>query len=146
MKIIRINTDNSVDVLEYPDVRLDKVMDELCEMLGENCEIAEHVMPHRLYDVLKASPKPTINKGEAVSMLVDEDGFRHMLPINLIGSWLYESDLHGSPIVGNVLIIGEYLKPGIGLEFSGLSNENFHHLYEEFKKLSEKAGVKKNVV
>ena len=42
-------------------------------------------------------------------MLVDEEFYFHCdeTKLNKIASWLYETDRHGYPILGNALIIGE---------------------------------------
>ena len=45
--------------------------------------------------------------GECVSMLIDEEGRLKPNRANLIGSYLYEYDKHGCPILGNILFIGE---------------------------------------
>lgn len=38
-------------------------------------------------------------------MLVNESGLLLDLDLNTIGSWLYGTDRHGQPIVGNVMIM-----------------------------------------
>ena len=140
MKIIRIKTDNTVDVFQYPDKK--NCREELAAlrmMIGDSCELAEHVRPKRLYEYLNGCLEPTKFKGEAVSMLVDEEGYYHDLPVNLIGSWLYQSDIHGNPIVGDVMIIGEFFDKGGDISFCGLSEYNFSRLYDHFQMLAEKA-------
>ena len=37
-------------------------------------------------------------------MLVDEDGHFKNLPLNSLGSWMYDMPRHGSPILGDVLL------------------------------------------
>ena len=53
-------------------------------------------------------------------MIVNEEGLLKRLPINVVGSHLYETDKHGYPIVGNIVIMKEGLRNGepdiIGLE------------------------------
>ena len=39
-----------------------------------------------------------------VIMLVDEDGHFKNLPLNRLGSWMYDMPRHGSPILGDVLL------------------------------------------
>ena len=61
-------------------------------------------------------------------MIVNEEGLLLGLPVNLLGSILYESFRHGNPIVGNMVIpplyrVGRLLALAIGLsnfELSGL--------------------------
>ena len=62
---------------------------------------------------------------------------------NLIGSYLYEFDKHGCPIVGNILFIGEKMGDD-GVEFCGISEENFSLLETELKNMitAMKATVK----
>lgn len=53
---------------------------------------------------------------------------------NLIGSYLYEFDKHGCPIVGNILFIGEKMGDD-GVEFCGICEENFSLLETELKNI-----------
>ena len=39
--------------------------------------------------------------------LANEAGLLQGLPVNKLGSWLYQSHLHGHPIVGNIIILKE---------------------------------------
>lgn len=43
-------------------------------MIGNDCELYEHVMPERLYTDLKMKDRPTKIPGQCVSMLIDEEG------------------------------------------------------------------------
>ena len=36
-------------------------------------------------------------------MAIDESGLSKRLPMNPLGSWLYQTDIHGHPIVGDLL-------------------------------------------
>ena len=58
---------------------------------------------------------------EDIVMLVDEEGLFKNLPLNPVGSWLYGTDWHGAPIVGDVLILGQSEDPEA--DFVGLSLE-----------------------
>lgn len=40
-------------------------------------------------------------------MIVDEEGLLKPNFINLTGSWLYGTETHGNPIMGNILIVRE---------------------------------------
>lgn len=103
MKMIKITTGNQISVHDFPDGSISEQTKLLCKYIGPECELVEHVMPKRLYTELNAPRK----RGNCVSMLVDEDGYYHELSPNIIGSWLYETDIHGYPILGNILIVGE---------------------------------------
>lgn len=58
-----------------------------------------------------------------------------------IGCYLYETDKHGSPIMGNILFVGDTYT-GDGITFSGIEEEIFNKLYEQLKQLAWKAGAK----
>ena len=54
-----------------------------------------------------------------------------------IASWLYETDRHGYPILGNALIIGE--KYGnAGIEFCEMSEEQFNLIFPRLKDCEKK--------
>lgn len=124
MKIIKITTENEITTLEFPEGDITSVNKRLYEMIGPKCELMEHVMPSRLYKILGASNRPKKEKGSCTSILMDEEAYYHDLEVNVVGSWLYESDLHGNPILGNILVIGEYWG-GDGVEFCGMSDEQY---------------------
>lgn len=128
MKIIRVTTDNIVTVHDYPDGNFSQQNTALSELIGNGCELVEGVRPTRLYSKLKFSCQPTMNEGESVSMLVDEDGLlKDDVIINPIGSYLYGTDKHGQIIAGDVLFVGEQIA-GDGISYCGLSDMNFNRL------------------
>lgn len=45
-------------------------------------------------------------------MIVNEEGLIKELPVNLVGSILYGSHIHGSPIVGNIVIMKDGVRNG----------------------------------
>lgn len=45
-------------------------------------------------------------------MIVNEEGLIKELPVNLVGSILYGSHIHGSPIVGNIVIMKDGIRDG----------------------------------
>jgi hypothetical protein len=53
-------------------------------------------------------------------MLVNEEGLLHDLPFNVVGSFLYQTHIHGSPIAGNIILMKEGYRDGerviVGLE------------------------------
>lgn len=138
MKIIRITTDNELSVHDFPEGTYEARDAVLRNLVGPKCELLEHVMPKRLYRELGGSNRAGKEMGSCVNMLIDEEGLRHNLDINTIGSYLYETDKHGHPIVGNILIAGEVWH-GNGISFCGMSDEQFNLLYPKFEELTKKA-------
>lgn len=128
MKIIRVTTDNIVTVHDYPNGNFSQQNTALSELIGNGCELVEGVRPTRLYSKLKFSCQPTMNEGESVSMLVDEEGLlKDDVIVNPIGSYLYETDKHGQIIAGDILFVGEQIA-GDGISYCGLSDVNFNRL------------------
>ena len=73
---------------------------------------------------------------KCVSMLVDEEFlFRNGLQPNLIGCYLYETDKHRSPIMGNILFVGNAYV-GDGIEFTGIEPETFETLHKQLKNMT----------
>lgn len=124
MKIIKISTELEMSVHEFPEGSMEEQRKGLCKLIGNDCNMLEHVMARRIYTELKMSNRPSGTPGICVSMLIDEEGRLKPNRINLIGSYLYETDKHGQPIVGNILLIGEVMGND-GIEFCGISDENF---------------------
>lgn len=116
MKALKISTNDEVTIigLQKPLHRT------LQEELGGYFEI---VRPQRL-----ASP---------FCMIVDEDGLSKGLPVNQIGSLLYETDRHGSPIVGDIIIMALQSGPD-GFDITGLSNSEAAGLETMFRQMAEK--------
>lgn len=136
MKIIRITTDAETSVHDFPSGP--KTISILRELIGPRCDIVEHVMPERLYSALGGSDEIGEEAGSCVSMLVDEEGLYHDLDQNIVGSYLYETDKHGHPIVGTILIVGEKWERDRA-DFCGLSEEQFVLLYPQLENLAKKA-------
>lgn len=124
MKLIKISTDLELTVHEFPTGSYEQQNEFLRELIGNHCDIYEHVMPRRLYTNLHMQDRPTKIPGQCVSMLIDEDGrLKENMP-NLIGSYLYETDRHGCPIMGNILFVGEEWS-GDGIDFCGIEDSVF---------------------
>lgn len=138
-KMIRITVDNEMTVHDFPEGTGLEQNKKIRELIGPKCSIYEHVMPQRLYTELGAGRKCTYDYGQCANMFVDEEGYYHDLPVNVVGSWLYETDKHGYPILGTILVAGEYLSEYGEINFSGLSEEQFQTLYPKLKALTEKA-------
>lgn len=53
-------------------------------------------------------------------MLVNEEGLLHGPPLNTVGSYFYQTHIHGQPIVGNIILMKEGYRDGerdiVGLE------------------------------
>ncbi len=138
MRIIRISTDNEISIHNFPDGSYLEQNRALRELIGPYCELYEHVMPKRLYTELGASNRISRKEGSCVSMLIDEEGHYHDLDENLVGCYLYETDKHGWPIVGNILIVGE-MQSEDGIDFCGIAEDQFTMLLPKSTKLAEKA-------
>lgn len=138
MKIIRITTDNEISVHEFPEGTYTKQNEVLGNLIGPKCELIEHVMPQRLYNVIGASNTVGREPGSCANILIDEDGHYHRLPVNVVGSWMYETDKHGYPILGNILVSGETWT-GVGIDFCGLSEEQFNLIYPKLEEIVKKA-------
>lgn len=138
MKIIKITADNEISVHDFPQGDYSQQNKALRELIGPECELYEHVMPKRLYKELGGSDKVTKTKGSCVSMLIDEEGLYHDLETNMVGCFLYETDIHGAPIVGTILIVGEQWGSD-GIDFCGISENQFSLLYPKLEELTKKA-------
>lgn len=140
MKLIKISTDMKLTIHDFPEGSYLEQNKVLRSLIGRNCELYEHVMPKRLYKELGGISKIDEEPGNCVSMLIDEEGLLKKLPFNVVGSWLYETDVHGCPIVGNILIVGERWAED-GIDFCGIAEEQFKHLYPKLKELTDLTGV-----
>lgn len=134
MKIIKISVDNEISVYPFPTGTINEENHALNEMIGNYCSLYEHVMPRRLYTELGAVANVTNIDGEAVAMLVDEEGGLKENSLNIVASFLYESDRHGHPIMGNVLLVGKKWE-GSGVSFCGIADKEFADLYSKLDSL-----------
>lgn len=127
MKLIKISTDLEMTVHDFPTGSHAQQNEFLQELIGNNCRAYEHVMPKRLYTELHMQSRPTNIPGHCVSMLIDEEGRLKKNASNFIGSYLYESDRNGCPIMGNILFVGEEWSSD-GIEFCGINGSVFELL------------------
>lgn len=134
MKLIMVSTDLEVSTYEFPQGNHDKQNQALRELIGNGCELYEHVMPKRLYTELNHANRPTKKAGQCVSMLIDEEGLLKENTPNLIGCYLYETDKHRIPIMGNVLFVGEEWT-GDGVDFCGIEESVFNTLELQLKNM-----------
>ena len=116
------NMRDRVLILDYPEGTNMEQLHKFYKLIGNECEIVEVVHPKRLYTLTEEQ--------YPVMMLVDEEYLYHKTAqINPIASYLYETDVHGHPINGNVLIIG--MKKRLdGMEFCGINAEQAKELHE----------------
>lgn len=136
-KMILITPNNDVRELEYPEGK--NSWRQLQEHIGNGCDLLERVQPNRLYTEIGAGFEIKKVPGSKVSMLVDEEFLYHCdkFKLNKIASWLYETDRHGYPILGNALIIGE--KYGnAGIEFCEMSEEQFDIVFPRLEELGKR--------
>ena len=125
MKLIKISTNLELSVHEFPEGTHEKQNNKLRELIGNDCRLYEHVMPRRLYTELKMKNYTTKIPGQCVSMLIDEEGLLKERNVpNFVGSYLYETDKHGIPIMGNVLFVGEEWTSD-GIDFCGIEESVF---------------------
>lgn len=90
-KIIRVTTDNNLEIYDFFEGTVQEQNEYLCKLIGNGCSCYELVHARRFcYGV----------------MLVDDEGALKENEYNPIGSYLYGTDIHGSPIMGNVLLVG----------------------------------------
>lgn len=134
MKLIKISTDLDLTVHEFPSGGYAEENRFLRELIGNHCDIYEHVMPRRLYTQLHMKNSLTNVPGQCVSMLVDEEGALKDNEQNLIGSYLYGTDNHGDIIWGNILFIGEKWA-GDGIDFCGIEDSVLKLLEEKLNAL-----------
>ena len=101
LNIIRLTIDGKLTIHEFPEGGYGCVRTKLCDLIGNGCDMLERVKPNRLYSVFHCQSRPSRkHPGESVCMLVDEEGLLKENSVNVVGSWLYETDLHRNPIVG----------------------------------------------
>ena len=133
LMIIRVSTDNIVSVHEFPDGSHTEQNNALKELIG--CDIYEHVMPRGLYTFLGHSRD--VKSGKCVGMLVDEEGLlKTSSKINFIGTHLYFTYDMPSPIVGNILFVGEKYEDD-GIEFCDLDEDVCKRLLSQLKNIIE---------
>ena len=73
MKIIKISTELEMTIHEFPTGSYGEQNTYIRGLIGDDCELYEHVMPKRLYTELHHQNRPTKVKGQCVSMLIDEE-------------------------------------------------------------------------
>lgn len=111
MKIIRVTPDMEITEHDIPEGA--GQYKAICDLIGGGCTLYESVWPRRLYNDWGFEARPTRVQGQSITMLVDEEFIYHNLQeFNPAGSWLYETELHGNPIMGNILFAGQKWEDG----------------------------------
>ena len=72
-------------------------------------------------------------------MIVNEEGLIKELPINIVGSLMYGKPVHGSPIVGNIVIMKEGWTSE-GKDLIGLTDEEAAQITNELVAMFQRAG------
>lgn len=145
MKLIKVSTDLEMTVHDFPTGNYGEQNHFLRELIGNGCDIYEHVMPRRLYEPpFGMENTPTKTPGQCVSMLIDEEGLLKENEPNPIGCHLYGTDEHGQPIMGNVLFVGEEWGSD-GIEFCGIEDSVFEYLEQRLNHMIDAMKVDKEV-
>ena len=87
MKTLKISANNEISII---DVNFDDFR-SIQKALGGHFETVRTAKMDNYFQ------KPVI-------MLVDEDGYFKNLPLNRFGSWMYDTQRHGYPILGDVIL------------------------------------------
>ena len=93
MYTIKLDRAKRPEIVRTDTDILRSFLDTCYQLIG--CDTIEIVHPQRL-------PSP-------FAMIVDESGLYKDLPINVLGSRLYGTDIHGFPIVGTALIVKDVM-------------------------------------
>ncbi|MCC2242575.1 DUF3846 domain-containing protein [Roseburia sp. CLA-AA-H204] len=122
MKIIKVSTDLKIEECDFLKMNYQEQLKIVNNLIGNGCSTYEIVYPVRLYTELGMSNNPDIEPNKSVCMLVDEEGLSKGIDINIVGSYLYRTDLHGNPIAGNVVFAGLTRRDGV-LQISALQDD-----------------------
>ena len=72
-------------------------------------------------------------------MIVDDEGLLKQKPLNVVGSFLYETLSHGCPIVGTIVFMKEGFRNGEP-DIIGLENEDVQYLTNMFNQFFKLTG------
>lgn len=99
-KMVLVTTKNEVSVIDFP---VEKPGDYMGELRGFykaiNCDCVQEVHARFM--------RKFIDDCKGLVMVVDEEGLIAGKQMNLVGSLFYGTQFHGSPIVGDILIMTE---------------------------------------
>lgn len=115
--IIKVSIDSRVEIYDFPNGTGHDQNEYFERLIGNGCEMYELVYPKRLYE------NWGLNKAV---MLVDESGaLKISNQYNPIGGYLYGTDEHGIPIMGNILLVGLNQER---IDLCDLDNDTFRRL------------------
>ena len=86
MKIIKISTELKMSEHEFPEGTTREQNKFLYTLIGNGCDIVEHVMPKRLYTELKMPSTPTKKSGASLTPPLDEQALLKPNKAKLVGS------------------------------------------------------------
>ena len=69
-----------------------------------------------------------VRLGRPYCMVVNEEGLLRNLPMNVLGSFLYGTDKHGSPIVGDIVLLREGINSDGEYDLLGLTEQDIEYL------------------
>lgn len=69
-----------------------------------------------------------VRLGRPYCMVVNEAGLLRNLPMNVLGSFLYRTDIHGSPIVGDIVLLKEGINSDGEYDLLGLTEQDIEYL------------------
>ena len=69
-----------------------------------------------------------VRLGRTYCMVVNEEGLLRNLPMNVLGSYLYGMDTHGSPIAGNIVLLKEGINSDGEYDLLGLTEQDIEYL------------------
>ena len=96
-------------------MRVQEFSEPACKSIGEAVDgYIEIVHPVRL--------------GRPYCMVVNEEGLLRNLPMNVLGSYLYGTDTHGSPIAGNIVLLREGINSDGEYDLLGLTEQDIEYL------------------
>lgn len=102
---------------------------EACIVKGQNTTLLDFCEKHIGFPEFvhpKRLPQP-------FAIAVDEIGLYKNLTVNPIGSWLYQADIHGHYLVGDLLILKDVMT-GSGPDIAGLDGSDIALLSKFLKK------------
>lgn len=95
MKTIKISTNNEVSVIDVD-------FNDFCSIKNAIGGYFETVKTQKMWDYFK----------RPMMFLADEEGHLKQLPLNQLGSYFYDTERHGCPIAGDIILavpFGEYI-------------------------------------
>lgn len=69
-----------------------------------------------------------VRLGRPYCMVVNEKGLLRNLPMNVLGSYLYGTDTHGSPIAGDIVLLKEGISDDGYRDLLGLTEQDIEYL------------------